>query len=63
MDIPRTAPDATSTPSRLMAFTPLADRRGLATRLTPPGHPTINLDGRYRTTSRPPTSGLRPLRI
>jgi len=32
-------------------------------RLTPLGHPTINLDGRYRTTSRPPTSGLRPLRI
>ena len=32
-------------------------------RLTPLGHPSINLDGRYRTTSRPPTSGLRPLRI
>ena len=32
-------------------------------RLTPLGHPTINLDGRYRTTSRPPTNGLRPLRI
>jgi hypothetical protein len=31
-------------------------------RLTPLGHPTINLDGRYRTTSRPPASGLRPLR-
>jgi len=31
-------------------------------RLTPLGHPTINLDGRYRTTSRPPTTGLRPLR-
>jgi hypothetical protein len=31
-------------------------------RLTPPGHPTVNLDGRYRTTSRPPTTGLRPLR-
>jgi hypothetical protein len=31
-------------------------------RLTPPGHPTINLDGQYRTTSRPPTTGLRPLR-
>jgi len=31
-------------------------------RLTPLGHPTINLDGRYRTTSRPPTAGLRPLR-
>ena len=28
----------------------------------PLGHPTINLDGRYRTTSRPPTTGLRPLR-
>ncbi len=23
-------------------------------RLTPLGHPTINLNGRYRTTSRPP---------
>ena len=31
-------------------------------RLTPLGHPTISLDGRYRTTSRPPTTGLRPLR-
>ena len=31
-------------------------------RLTPLGHPTINLDGRYRTTSRPPGTGLRPLR-
>lgn len=31
-------------------------------RLTPLGHPTINLDGRYRTTCRPPASGLRPLR-
>ena len=31
-------------------------------RLTPLGHPTINFDGRYRTTSRPPTTGLRPLR-
>jgi hypothetical protein len=30
-------------------------------RLTPLGHPTINLDGRYRTT-RPPATGLRPLR-
>jgi len=30
--------------------------------LTPLGHPTINLDGRYRTTSRPPTTELRPLR-
>jgi hypothetical protein len=29
---------------------------------TPLGHPMINLDGRYRTTSRPPTTGLRPLR-
>ena len=26
-------------------------------------HPTINLDGRYRTTNRPPATGLRPLRI
>ena len=32
-------------------------------RLTPLGHPTINLDGRYRTTTRPPATGLRPLRI
>ena len=31
-------------------------------RLSPLGHPTINLDGRYQTTTRPPTSGLRPLR-
>jgi hypothetical protein len=31
-------------------------------RLTPLGHPTINLNGRYRTTSRPPATGLRPLR-
>ena len=31
-------------------------------RLTPLGHPTINLQGRrYRTTSRPPLTGLRPL--
>ena len=36
---------------------------GTAGRLTPLGHPTINLDGRYRTTSRPPATGLRPLRI
>ena len=32
-------------------------------RLTPLGHPTINLDGRYRTTNRPPATGLRPLRL
>ena len=32
-------------------------------RLTPLGHPTINLDGRYRTTNRPPATGLQPLRI
>ncbi len=32
-------------------------------RLTPLGHPTINLDGRYRTTNRLPATGLRPLRI
>jgi hypothetical protein len=32
-------------------------------RFTPLGHPTINLDGRYRTTNRPPATGLRPLRI
>lgn len=31
-------------------------------RLSPLGHPTINLNGRYQTTTRPPTSGLRPLR-
>jgi hypothetical protein len=31
-------------------------------RLTPLGHPTINLNGRYQTTTRPPTSGLRALR-
>jgi len=31
-------------------------------RLSPLGHPTINLQGRYRTTSRPPTGQLRPLR-
>ncbi len=31
-------------------------------RLPPLGHPTINVDGRYRTTSRPPSTGLRPLR-
>ncbi len=31
-------------------------------RLSPLGHPTINLQGRYRTTSRPPNGGLRPLR-
>jgi hypothetical protein len=31
-------------------------------RLSPLGHPTINLNGRYQTTSRPLTSGLRPLR-
>src|SRR5664279_2770226 len=31
-------------------------------RLSPLGHPTINLNGRYQTTSHPPTSGLRPLR-
>jgi hypothetical protein len=35
---------------------------GSVARLTPLGHPTINLDGRYRTTSRPPGTGLRPLR-
>ena len=33
-----------------------------AARLTPLRHPTINLDGRYRTTNRPPATGLRPLR-
>ena len=29
-------------------------------RLTPLGHPTINLDGRYRTTSRPPSPASDP---
>ncbi len=31
-------------------------------RLSPLGHPTINLHGRYRTTTRAPITGLRPLR-
>jgi len=31
-------------------------------RLTPARSPHDRLDGRYRTTSRPPTTGLRPLR-
>ncbi len=31
-------------------------------RLTTLGHPALNLDGRYRTTSRPPRTGLRPPR-
>ena len=31
-------------------------------RLTPLGHPSINLNGRYRTTGRPPATGLRSLR-
>jgi TnpA family transposase len=31
-------------------------------RLSPLAHPTINLQGRYQTTSRPPITGLRPLR-
>ena len=31
-------------------------------RLSPLGHPTINLNGRYRTTSRAPSGELRPLR-
>lgn len=31
-------------------------------RLSPLGHPTINLNGRYHTTSKLPTSGLRALR-
>jgi hypothetical protein len=31
-------------------------------RLSPLGHPTINLNGRYRSTSRAPSGGLRPLR-
>ncbi len=31
-------------------------------RLSPLGHPSINLQGRYRTTSRAPSGGLRPLR-
>ncbi|HVA26026.1 MAG TPA: Tn3 family transposase [Chloroflexota bacterium] len=31
-------------------------------RLSPLGHPTINLQGRYRSTSRAPGGGLRPLR-
>ncbi len=31
-------------------------------RLSPLGHPTINLNGRYRTTGRAPRGGLRPLR-
>ncbi len=36
---------------------------GASFELGPLGHPTINLHGRYQTTSRPPpTSGLRPLR-
>jgi len=31
-------------------------------RPSPLGHPTINLNGRYRTTGRAPNGGLRPLR-
>jgi len=31
-------------------------------RLSPLGHPTINLQGRYQTTSLPPSDALRPLR-
>jgi len=31
-------------------------------RLSPLGHPTINLQGRYRTTGGAPSGGLRPLR-
>jgi hypothetical protein len=31
-------------------------------RLSPLGHASINLHGRYQTTSRPPTNELRPLR-
>lgn len=31
-------------------------------RLSPLGHPTINLQGRYRTTGAAPAGGLRPLR-
>jgi TnpA family transposase len=31
-------------------------------RLSPLGHPTINLQGRYQTTDRQPTGRLRPLR-
>ncbi|MGH9164491.1 MAG: Tn3 family transposase [Acidimicrobiales bacterium] len=31
-------------------------------RLSPLGHPNINLNGRYRTTGRAPSGGLRPLR-
>jgi len=31
-------------------------------RLSPLGHPSINLQGRYRTTSRAPSGGLRPVR-
>ncbi len=31
-------------------------------RLSPLGHETINLKGRYRTTTKPPIQGLRPLR-
>lgn len=37
------------------------DRADVA-RLSPLGHPTINLNGRYRTTGRAPSGGLRPLR-
>ena len=35
---------------------------GDVARLSPLGHPTINLHGRYRTTGRAPSGGLRPLR-
>jgi hypothetical protein len=45
----------------LAAHGPHPDPADVA-RLSPFGHPTINLHGRYQTTSRPPTSGLRPLR-
>ena len=37
------------------------DRADVA-RLSPLGHPTINLNGRYRITGRAPSGGLRPLR-
>jgi len=38
------------------------DRADVA-RLSPLGHPTINLNGRYRTTGRAPSGGLRPLGV
>ena len=52
-------PDPTAVPGLVLAATGYPIDPADVARLTPLGYPTINLDGRYRTTSRPESAYQR----